>query len=64
MPLGLFTGTRTFTVTPQPDGGTAFAMSEEFGGLLASLITRSIPDLQPAFDAFAGDLKRQAESAV
>ena len=38
--------------------------SSEFGGLLAPLITRSIPDLQPAFDAFAGDLKRHAESGV
>jgi hypothetical protein len=62
MPLGLFTGTRTFTLMPQPDGGAAFAMREEFSGLLAPLITRSIPDLQPAFDAFAADLKRQAES--
>jgi hypothetical protein len=64
MPLGLFTGTRTFTVTPQPDGSVAFAMREEFSGLLAPLITRSIPDLRPAFDAFAGDLKRRAESGV
>jgi hypothetical protein len=64
MPLGLFTGTRTFTLTPQPDGSVAFAMSEEFSGLLAPLITRSIPDLQPAFDAFAGDLKRHAERGV
>ena len=64
MPLGLFTGTRTFTLTPQPDGSVAFAMREEFSGLLAPLITRSIPDLQPAFDAFAGDLKRHAESGV
>ena len=64
LPLGLFTGTRTFTLTPQPDGTVAFDMREEFAGLLAPLITRSIPDLQPAFDAFAGDLKRHAEGAA
>ena len=64
MPLGLFTGTRTFTLAPQPDGSVAFAMREEFSGLLAPLITRSIPDLQPAFDAFASDLKWHAESGV
>jgi hypothetical protein len=39
-------------------------MREEFRGLLAPLITRSIPDLQPAFDTFAADLKRRAERAV
>jgi len=61
MPLGLFSGTRTFTLNPAQDGSVAFAMREAFGGLLAPLITRSIPDLQPAFDAFAADLKRRAE---
>ena len=61
MPLGLFTGARTYTLTPQ---GTAvsFTMTEEFTGLMAPLITRSIPDLQPAFDAFARDLKKAAEA--
>jgi len=63
MPLGLFSGTRTFTLTPAPDGSVAFAMREAFAGLLAPLITRSIPDLQAAFDTFAADLKHRAESA-
>jgi hypothetical protein len=49
MPLGLFTGTRTFTLTAASGGGVVFAMREEFAGLLAGLITRSIPDLQPAW---------------
>src|SRR5882757_6070477 len=52
IPLGLFTGRRSFTLTPAAGGEVAFAMREEFGGLLAPLITRSIPDLQPMFDAF------------
>jgi hypothetical protein len=64
MPLGLFTGRRTFTLTPAAGGEVAFAMREEFGGLLAPMITRSIPDLQPMFDRFAADLKRQAERAA
>jgi uncharacterized protein YndB with AHSA1/START domain len=63
MPLGLFSGTRTFTLAATPGGGVVFAMREGFAGLLAGLITRSIPDLQPAFDAFAVDLKRAAERA-
>jgi hypothetical protein len=62
MPLGLFQGKRTFTLTPGPDGDVEFSMREEYTGLLAPLIGRSIPDLQPAFDAFASDLKRAAEA--
>jgi hypothetical protein len=61
MPLGLFTGTRTFTLTPGEGGSVVFAMREVFNGLMAGLITRSIPDLQPAFDRFAADLKHAAE---
>ena len=59
--FGLFTGTRVFKLTPRPDGAVAFDMREEYAGLLAPLIGKSIPDLQPAFDAFAADLKRRAE---
>jgi uncharacterized protein YndB with AHSA1/START domain len=61
MPLGLFTGERTFTLTPQRDGTVTFDMRETYRGLLASLIGRSIPDLQPAFDEFARALTREAE---
>src|ERR1700704_5106243 len=53
MPLGLFTGTRSYTLTPTSQGEVEFAMREEFSGLLAPLIARPIPDLQPAFDQFA-----------
>ena len=62
MPFGLFRGIRTYTLTPV-DGRVEFAMREEFSGLLAPLITRSIPDLQPSFDTFAAALQRQAETA-
>jgi hypothetical protein len=61
MPLGLFAGVRTFTLTPRMDGAVDFAMREDYTGLLAPLIVRSIPDLQPAFDRFAADLKLRAE---
>jgi hypothetical protein len=64
MPLGLFTGTRGYTLNPVSDGEVEFTMREEYSGLLARLITRSIPDLQPSFDTFAADLKRHAESAT
>ena len=61
MPLGLFKGERTYTLTPQKDGSVEFRMQEAFRGLLAPLITKSIPDLQPAFDEFAAALKKEAE---
>ena len=60
MPLGLFQGKRTYTLTPK-EGGVEFAMEEVFSGLLAPLITRSIPDLQPSFVEFAAALKQWAE---
>lgn len=60
MPLGLFTGTRTFSLTPAT-GGTDFYMREEFTGLLAPLVGKSIPDLQPSFEQFADGLRRLAE---
>ena len=63
MPLGFFTGTRTFSVTRQPDGTVSFEMTETYSGIVAPLIVRSIPDLQPAFAEFANCLKRAAESA-
>lgn len=62
MPLGLFTGTRTYGLTQEPGDKVRFAMTEEFVGLMAPLITRSIPDLQPVFDEFAKCLKSEAES--
>jgi hypothetical protein len=64
MPLGLFTGTRTYRLTPQPDGTVFFRMREEYTGPMAGLIFKSIPDLGPSFERFAAGLKRQAESVV
>ncbi len=61
MPLGLFTGKRTYALTPQNNGKLKFEMTEVFTGLMSPLITRSIPDLQPSFDEFAKCLKTVAE---
>src|SRR5688572_2869149 len=62
MPLGLFTGTRTYTLTEQPGGSVRFDMREDYTGPLAGLITRAIPDLGPSFTRFAQGLKQRAES--
>jgi hypothetical protein len=60
MPLGLFKGERSFTLTPE-GGATRFTMREEYTGPLAGLISRSIPDMQPSFDKFARGLKERSE---
>ena len=62
MPLGVFKGVRTFTLTPE-EGATRFRMREEYTGPMLPLIWRSMPDLQPAFDKFASGLKARAERA-
>jgi hypothetical protein len=60
MPLGLFTGERTYTL--EPDGeGTRFTMREEYRGPLAGLIFKSIPDLGPSFRQFAEGLRKRVE---
>lgn len=61
MPLGLFKGARTFTLTPV-SGGIEVKTREEFTGLLLPLFRGQIGDLQPTFDAFAQALKQKAES--
>ncbi|WP_298821248.1 SRPBCC domain-containing protein [uncultured Roseibium sp.] len=61
MPLGLFTGTRTFTVAPATNGST-FSMTEIFTGPMSGMITRSMPDLTPSFIKFAEALKTRAEA--
>lgn len=62
MPLGLFTGVRTFSLSPTADGGTDFGMREQFSGPMLGPIWRSMPNLQPSFDRFADGLKATAEA--
>ncbi|HQF96590.1 MAG TPA: SRPBCC domain-containing protein [Microthrixaceae bacterium] len=61
MPLGLFRGRRTYTITDRGDIACEFTMVEEFTGPLAPLITKAIPDLTESFDTFADSLKAAAE---
>lgn len=61
MPMGLFTGTRTYVLDPIGDTGTRFTMREDYGGPAAGLMTRTIPDLQPSFDQFATELRDLVE---
>jgi hypothetical protein len=61
MPLGLFTGVRTYRLASEGDGVTRFTMREEFSGPLVPIIGRSMPDFQPSFDQFARGLKARVE---
>lgn len=58
----VFKGERTFLVTPKNADTVEFSMEEVFDGLMAGVIGKSIPDLQPAFDEFAACLKVRAEA--
>lgn len=58
MPLGLFVGERTYTVTAD-EGGSRFTMREQYSGPLTGMIAKSIPDLNPSFQQFADGLVRR-----
>ena len=61
MPLGLFTGERSFVLTPRGEGATEFTLREVFTGPLLGLMSRTLPDLNTAFAQFAASLKGRAE---
>ena len=62
LPLGLFRGERTFTLTPQENGETQIRVHEVFSGPLLPLIGRTLPDLNGAFAQFVAGLKQRAEA--
>lgn len=61
MPLGLFTGMRTFRVTPDGEA-SRLSMREEYSGPLAGLMFRQIPNLTPSFERFVNGVKQRAEA--
>lgn len=61
MPIGLFKGVRTFRLTPQSATVTEFFMEEVYSGLMAPLITKSIPDMTESFEMYADGLSAEAE---
>ena len=62
LPLRLFTGQRTFSITPRDDGGIVeFTMQVRFSGPLSSLIAKSLGDRLPDIAALAAGLKSWAE---
>lgn len=61
MPLGMFKGERTFTLT-EKDGGTEVYCGELFSGWMLFAFGRMVPDLSEAFQDFAAGLKAHAEA--
>jgi hypothetical protein len=61
LPLGLFTGRRTFSLTPREGGIVEFTLHLRFSGLLSRPIANSLGDRQPDIDALAAGLKKWAE---
>ena len=61
LPVLLFTGRRTFSVTPREGGMVEFTMHLHFSGLLSGLIAKSLGDRQPDIDALGAALKTWAE---
>lgn len=60
LPLGLFTGVRTFTLSPQ-DGKTHLRVREEFSGPLLDLIWRTVPDRGQNCARYVNAVKERAE---
>ena len=57
----VFKGVRSFVLATQDNASTDFAMSEHFSGVVFALTKGMLPDFRPIFQAYAGDLKREAE---
>jgi hypothetical protein len=57
----IFKGVRTFVLESRDDRSTDFVMEEHFSGLMFALVKRMLPDFRPIFEAYANDVKREAE---
>lgn len=60
LPLGLFTGVRTFTLSPH-GGKTHLRVKEEFSGPLLGLVWKAVPDLGQNCTAYVNAVKERAE---
>jgi len=57
----IFRGVRIFQLKPNGVGSTDFMMEERFSGVMFALTKGMMPDFRPIFEAYANDLKREAE---
>ena len=59
----MFSGVRSFALTPRDGGRTEIVMTEVLSGAMLPLIRRTLPDFRPSFEAFVRDLKHAVEAA-
>jgi hypothetical protein len=57
----IFRGVRAFDLSPRNNASTDFQMQERFSGLVFALTKGALPDFRPVFEAYADDLKREAQ---
>ena len=57
-------GNRVYTLTQNDQGHTVFSMTEKIGGLMFPLFAGFIPPFDAAFEQFAADLKKEAETIM
>jgi hypothetical protein len=57
----IFRGVRTFVLKPRSSDSTDFLMEERFSGVMFALTKSMLPDFRPIFEAYANDLKREAQ---
>jgi len=55
-------GKRTYTLKSIGNGLTNFSMNEKIGGPIFPLFAKMIPPFDKAFEQFANDLKKEAET--
>ena len=60
LPLGLFTGRRTFTLTPHA-GATLLHIREEYTGPLVGLLGASVPKIERDIAGYVSAVKKRAE---
>jgi len=60
----IFRGARRFELEPDGADATRFVMEERFSGVMFALARSMMPDFRPIFEAYANDLKREAERIV
>jgi len=61
VPVGLFKGDRTVTLSDKGSGSVDFTVREVFIGPMLCMIKGSLPDMNPAFVGFCQGLKSRAE---
>ena len=55
-------GNRIYTLTNDGNGIVTFSMVEKIGGLMFPMYSKYIPPFDEAFEQFAADLKKEAET--